>query len=54
MKRPPRDDYYVLMWNWVPPLFGGDRERADTAIQRFFKHSIRTALTSTVSTSMTS
>jgi len=35
MERLPSDDYYVLMWNWVPPLFGGDKERAHKAIQRF-------------------
>lgn len=35
MNRMPRDDYYVLMWNWVPPLFSRGKEKAQQAIQRF-------------------
>ena len=31
----PRDDYYVLMWNFLAPMFTSGAERADRAIARF-------------------
>jgi len=38
VSRRPRDDYYVLMYTFVTPLFSGDPERARLAIQRFREH----------------
>lgn len=35
MKRTPRDDYYVIMWNFVEPLFSEGAAKADRAIARF-------------------
>jgi hypothetical protein len=35
MSRPPRDDYYVLMWSFIDPLFVNGPEKAKQAIQRF-------------------
>ena len=35
MIRPPKDDYYVLMWNFMKPMFTGGPEVADRAIERF-------------------
>ena len=35
MPRSPRDDYAVLMWNFVDPLFSSGPEKADLAIARF-------------------
>jgi len=35
MKRPPPDDYYVLMWNFIEPMFSSGPELADKAIARF-------------------
>ena len=35
MPRPIPDDYAVLMWNFVDPMFSSGPERADLAISRF-------------------
>ena len=35
MRRTPRDDYYVLMWSFIDPLFIGGAEKAKKAVQRF-------------------
>jgi hypothetical protein len=35
MPRTPRDDYYVLMWNFYDPLYFGGPEKAALAIRRF-------------------
>ena len=35
MTRQPKDDYYVLMWNYMTPMFTGGAETADRAIARF-------------------
>ena len=35
MLRPVRDDYYVLVWNFIDPLFTEGPERAAEAIARF-------------------
>ncbi len=34
MRRPP-DDFYVLMWNFLDPMFTNGPETADRAISRF-------------------
>jgi len=35
MPRVPRDDYFVLMWNFYDPLYFGGAEQASLAIRRF-------------------
>ena len=30
-----KDDYYVLMWNFLEPMFSSGPEKADQAIARF-------------------
>ncbi|MCG3181318.1 MAG: hypothetical protein BIFFINMI_03698 [Phycisphaerae bacterium] len=35
MEPADREDYYVLMWNFLEPMFTGGAERADLAIRRF-------------------